>query len=123
MGHRPQYMTNYNDSALRHYEFHDADHFEAAGGYDFYAKMARPRARVGEDGSLEVFARNQVWGTPESCIEKLRMIRATTDAAEFVGVFTYGDLPVELTERSMRLLLPRKVLPVVQQKEAAPTFR
>ena len=28
---------------------------------------------------------------------------ATTDAAEFVGVFTYGDLPLELAERSMRL--------------------
>ena len=41
-GRRPaRTWRNYNDSALRHYEFHDADHFNEAGGYDFYAKMAR----------------------------------------------------------------------------------
>jgi len=113
-----RYMTNYNDSALRHYEFHDADHFKAAGGYDFYAKMAEARKRVGEEKVVEVFARHQVWGTPEQCAEKLRHIRATTDAVEFVGVFTYGDLPVELAEESMRLFA-REVLPALQAEEAA----
>ena len=113
-----RYMTNYNDSALRHYEFHDADHFKAAGGYDFYAKMAEARKRVGEEKVVEIFARHQVWGTPEQCIEKLRHIRATTDAAEFVGVFTYGDLPVELAEESMRLFA-REVLPVLQAEDPA----
>ena len=63
-----------------------------------------------------------MWGTPEQCIEKLRSIRATTDAAEFVGVFTYGDLPVDLAEALMRLFA-EEVLPVMQQDEAAPTFR
>jgi alkanesulfonate monooxygenase SsuD/methylene tetrahydromethanopterin reductase-like flavin-dependent oxidoreductase (luciferase family) len=111
-----QYMTNYNDSALRHYEFHDADHFKEAGSYDYYAKMADARKRVGEEKVVEVFARNQVWGTPEQCIEKLRNIRATTDAAEFVGVFTYGDLPAELAERSMRLFA-QEVLPVLHADE------
>jgi len=114
-----RYMTNYNDSALRHYEFHDADHFTKAGGYDYYAKMAGARLRVGEEKVVEVFARNQVWGTPEQCIEKLRTIRATTDAAEFVGVFTFGDLPVELAEASMRLFA-EEVLPVVHADEVVP---
>ena len=116
-----RYMTNYNDSALRHYEFHDADHFKEAGGYDFYAKMADARKRVGEEKVVELFARNQVWGTPEQCIEKLRTIRATTDAAEFVGVFTYGDLPVELAEASMRLFAD-EVLPVVHADEDEPVL-
>ncbi|MEA3213885.1 MAG: hypothetical protein QOJ19_41 [Acidimicrobiia bacterium] len=113
-----QYMTNYNDSALRHYEFHDADHFKQAGGYDFYAKMAEARKRVGEEKVVEVFARHQVWGTPEQCIEKLRKIRATTSAAEFVGVFTYGDLPGDQAEASMRLFA-QEVLPVLQADESA----
>jgi alkanesulfonate monooxygenase SsuD/methylene tetrahydromethanopterin reductase-like flavin-dependent oxidoreductase (luciferase family) len=116
-----RYMTNYNDSALRHYEFHDADHFKAAGGYDFYAKMAEARKRVGEEKVVEVFARNQVWGTPSQCIEKLRTIRATTDAAEFVGVFTYGDLPREQAESSMRLFA-EEVLPVLHADEAVPSL-
>ena len=114
-----RYMTNYNDSALRHYEFHDADHFTKAGGYDYYAKMAGARLRVGEEKVVEVFARNQVWGTPEQCIEKLRTIRETTDAAEFVGVFTFGDLPVELAEASMRLFA-EEVLPAVHADEHLP---
>jgi alkanesulfonate monooxygenase SsuD/methylene tetrahydromethanopterin reductase-like flavin-dependent oxidoreductase (luciferase family) len=112
------YMTNYNDSALRHYEFHDADHFTAAGGYDYYAKMAGARKRVGEERVVEVFAQNQVWGTPEVCIEKLRTIRRTTDAGEFVGVFTFGDLPLDQAEASMRLFA-QEVLPVIQADEAA----
>ena len=72
-----------------------------------------------EEKVVEVFARNQVWGTPEQCIEKLRTIRATTDAAEFVGVFTYGDLPGELAERSMRLFA-EEVLPALHADEAVP---
>ncbi len=112
------YMTNYNDSALRHYEFHDADHFTQAGGYDYYAKMAGARKRVGEERVVEVFAQNQVWGTPEVCIEKLRTIRETTDAGEFVGVFTFGDLPLDKAEASMRLFAS-EVLPVIQADEAA----
>lgn len=112
------YMTNYNDSALRHYEFHDADHFTQAGGYDYYAKMAGARKRVGEERVVEVFAQNQVWGTPEVCIEKLRTIRETTDAGEFVGVFTFGDLPLDKAEASMRLFAD-EVLPVIQADEAA----
>ena len=103
---------------MRHYEFHDADHFREAGGYDYYAKMAEGRKRVGEEKIVELFARTQVWGTPEQCIEKLREIRATTDAAEFVGVFTYGDMPVELAEASMRLFA-EEVLPVVHADEDA----
>ena len=59
-----------------------------------------------------------MWGTPEQCIEKLRTIRATTDAAEFVGVFTYGDLPLEQAEASMRLFAS-EVLPVLQAEESA----
>lgn len=113
-----QYMTNYNDSALRHYEFHDAEHFTKAGGYDYYAKMAGARLRVGEERVVEVFAQNQVWGTPEVCIEKLRTIRETTDAAEFVGVFTFGDLPLDKAEASMRLFA-QEVLPAIQADEIA----
>ena len=63
-----------------------------------------------------------MWGTPEQCIESLRNIQRTTEAAEFVGVFNYGDLPVDLAERSMRLF-SEQVLPVMQKEEAAPVFR
>jgi alkanesulfonate monooxygenase SsuD/methylene tetrahydromethanopterin reductase-like flavin-dependent oxidoreductase (luciferase family) len=112
-----QYMGNYTDSAYRHYEIYDAEHFEKAGNYQFYADAARLRAKVSADVALEAFARVQVWGTPERCIESLRNIQRTTGASEFVGVFNYGDLPVDQAERSMRLFA-EKVLPVMQKEEA-----
>ena len=71
---------------------------------------------------VEGHAGAEVWGTPERCIESLRNIQRTTGAAEFVGVFNYGDLPVDLAEQSMRLFAD-KVLPVMQKEEAAPVFR
>ena len=114
-----QYMGNYTDSATRHYEFFDADHFEQAGNYQYYAEMSRKRAHVSAEVALEAFASVQVWGTPERCIESLRNIQRTTGAAEFVGVFNYGDLPVDLAEKSMRLFAEH-VLPVMQAEEAAP---
>ena len=117
-----QYMGNYVNSAYRHYEIFDAEHFEQAGTYDFYAKAARLRAQVSDEVALEAFARVQVWGTPERCIEALRNIQRTTGAAEFVGVFNYGDLPVDLAEKSMRLFA-ENVLPVMQLEEAAPATR
>jgi len=112
-----QYMGNYVNSAYRHYEIFDAEHFEKAGGYDFYAQVARQRASVSDDVALDAFAGVQVWGTPERCIEALRNIQRTTGAAEFVGVFNYGDLPVDLAEKSMRLFA-EQVLPVMQREEA-----
>ena len=88
-----QYMTNYNDSALRHYEFGDAEHFKEAGGYDFYAKMAEARKGARGKGRRVVRPPPGV-GHPRTVHREAAPIRATTGAAEFVGVFTYGDLPV-----------------------------
>jgi alkanesulfonate monooxygenase SsuD/methylene tetrahydromethanopterin reductase-like flavin-dependent oxidoreductase (luciferase family) len=117
-----EYMGNYVNSAYRHYEIFDPEHFEKAGNYQFYADMARKRAQVSDDVAVDAFSSVQVWGTPERCIEALRNIQRTTGANEFVGVFNYGDLPVDLAEKSMRLFA-EKVLPVMQLEEAAPVFR
>ena len=57
-----EYMGNYVNSAYRHYEIFDAEHFEKAGGYDFYAKMARQRAQVSDDVALNACAGVQVCG-------------------------------------------------------------
>lgn len=112
------YMGNYNDSARRHYEFDDAAHFRAAGGYDYYAKMSEMRTQYDPAVLKELFVRSQVWGTPEQCIEKLRAIQRTTSASEFIGVFKYGAMPLAEAERSMRLFA-EAVLPAIHQDEVA----
>jgi alkanesulfonate monooxygenase SsuD/methylene tetrahydromethanopterin reductase-like flavin-dependent oxidoreductase (luciferase family) len=116
-----QYMSEYADSARRHYEFDDTAHFKAAGSYDYYAKLSEQMQTVDEETRKQAFAGTQVWGTPEQCVEKLELIQRTTTASEFVGVFKYGAMPLEKAEKSMRLFAER-VLPKVQQfqTEAVP---
>lgn len=59
-----EFMGNYNDSAVRHYELDDAEHFDQTQGYEHYASVSRIRLQVPEETRTELFARGQVWGTP-----------------------------------------------------------
>jgi hypothetical protein len=110
-----KWMGNYADSALRHYEYDEPEHFKAAKGYEYHAQMAQAAKSAG--GFSSVFAETQVFGTPERCLELLRTIRTTVDAEEFVGVFRAGGMPLEEAERSMRLFAA-EVLPHVQREGA-----
>jgi hypothetical protein len=62
----------------------------------------------------ETLVKTQVYGTPEKVIESLRTISETMDAAEFVGFFKYGGMPLEVAQRSMKLFAT-KVLPNIQR--------
>ncbi len=62
----------------------------------------------------DTFLKTQVFGTPEKCIETLRTISQTMDAAEFVCFFKYGGMPLEVAQRSMKLFAT-KVLPHIQR--------
>ena len=97
------YMGNYSDSARRHYEFDDPEHFRVTKGYEHYAQMSEAAMSIDRDVARKGFAMSQVWGTPEMCIAKLKEIRDLVDAQEFVLVFKYGAMPQERAEASMRL--------------------
>lgn len=113
-----QYLTEYGDSALRHYQFL-GEHLQGLKGYEYYAQMAKLRASLPEDtDTAQIYLRNNVWGSPETCIEKLEMINSMMGADDFVAVFSYGSMPVEKAEKSMRLFA-EKVLPVTQQMAPA----
>ncbi|HZP46456.1 MAG TPA: LLM class flavin-dependent oxidoreductase [Candidatus Binataceae bacterium] len=107
------WMRNYADTALRHYEYDDPDHFRAVKGYEYHVKMAEA-GKNAPDAFRDMFSTTQCWGSPERCVEMLRTIQSTMDAAEFVAVFKYGGMPLEEAERSMRLFA-REVLPHIQQ--------
>jgi hypothetical protein len=62
----------------------------------------------------DMFSKTQCYGTPEQCVETLRTIASTMDASEFVGIFKYGGMPIELAERSMKLFAS-EVLPHIQR--------
>ncbi len=108
-----QYLPEYGDSALRHYQFL-GEHLQGLKGYEYYAQMAKLRAALPEGTDMAgIYLQNNVWGTPEACIEKLERINSMMGADDFVAVFSYGAMPVEKAEASMRLFA-EKVLPKVQ---------
>ncbi len=113
-----QYMAEYADSALRHYQFM-GEHLQNLKGYEYYAQMAKMRAALPENVRPEdLYLTNQVWGSPETCIWKLENINDRMGADDFVAVFSYGSMPLAKAEASMRLFA-EEVLPVAQALEPA----
>ena len=117
-----KYMIEYGDSALRHYKL-GGDHFGKLKGYEYYAAVSdeirRAEAAGAPPPSDDVYVKNHVWGTPEMCIEKLERINEQMGVEELVAVMSFGGMPVEKAEASMRLFA-QEVLPVAKGIELAP---
>ena len=109
-----QYLTEYSDSAQRHYQLL-GEHLQGLKGYEYYAQMAKARAAMRQDSAdlAAIYLSNNVWGSPRTCLEKLAYINDMMGADEFVAVFSYGGMPVEKAEKSMRLFA-EKVLSKTQ---------
>jgi alkanesulfonate monooxygenase SsuD/methylene tetrahydromethanopterin reductase-like flavin-dependent oxidoreductase (luciferase family) len=108
-----KWMGNYADTALRHYEYDEPEHFRAVKGYEYHVKMAEAGKNT-PNAFREMFTKTQCYGSPERCVETLRNIATTMNAAEFVGVFKFGGMPLEEAERSMKLFAA-EVLPHIQR--------
>ena len=107
-----KYIGAYWQSALKHYNF-GGEHFAKTKGYEFYGKMA-DALNDGVDGITDFFLNLQVWGTPDQCFEKVMDIRSKVGCDSFTGVFSYGGMPYEESEKSMRLFAA-EVAPRLQQ--------
>ena len=110
---RELYLPQYGDAVLRHYRFDDAAQYQAKG-YEYYGQhsdeFSKMVATLGEDYG--------VWGTPEQCVETIDNIIAATGASDFVGIFRYGEMPLDMAEESMKLFA-EKVLPVIHSRETS----
>jgi alkanesulfonate monooxygenase SsuD/methylene tetrahydromethanopterin reductase-like flavin-dependent oxidoreductase (luciferase family) len=122
-----KYMTEYTETAISHYEFDEPEHFKAAKGYEYYAKMAEMNKATQAKVFKDTFALTQVFGTPKQCVEAVRRIWRSVDASEFVGVFKYGNMPTDEAERNLKLfaaeVLPELKQMSVQQPESAAAGR
>jgi alkanesulfonate monooxygenase SsuD/methylene tetrahydromethanopterin reductase-like flavin-dependent oxidoreductase (luciferase family) len=113
-----QYLPEYGDSAMRHYQLL-GEHLQGLKGYEYYAQMAKMRASLPpEFDTASIYLENNVWGSPKTCLEKLEKINNMMGADDFVAVFSYGAMPVEKAEASMRIFA-EKVLPATQSFPAA----
>ncbi|MEI7992803.1 MAG: LLM class flavin-dependent oxidoreductase [Actinomycetota bacterium] len=112
-----QYMVEYSDSAMRHYELL-GDHFKNIKGYEAYAAGSEALAA---DASpfLRGFFNSHPWGTPEQTIAKATELAEAFGTDEIMFIFKYGSMPIELAERSMRLFA-KEVLPALHELQPAP---
>jgi len=98
-----KYIGAYWQSVVRHYEL-IGTHLTKMRGYESYSRMQEMvSAPGGVDAMTEFFVNLQVAGTPEQCYEKILDIQRRTGAEAFNGVFSYGAIPYDLAESSMRL--------------------
>jgi alkanesulfonate monooxygenase SsuD/methylene tetrahydromethanopterin reductase-like flavin-dependent oxidoreductase (luciferase family) len=112
-------MMEYGDSARRHYKL-SGEHFSKIKGYEYYAEMsAQMRSKADAEVPDDVYVKNHVWGTPDQCIERLRRINDLMGVEELIAVMSYGAMPVETAEASMRLFA-KEVLPAAHEIELAP---
>lgn len=112
-----QYMVEYADSALRHYEMLGT-HLANTKGYEAYAAQS---AVLRENPKLFThgFYGSHPWGTPEQVIARASELANAFGADELMFVFKYGSMPIEQAEKSMRLFA-RSVMPTLKALNPAP---
>jgi alkanesulfonate monooxygenase SsuD/methylene tetrahydromethanopterin reductase-like flavin-dependent oxidoreductase (luciferase family) len=91
----------------------DAEHFRAAGNYGDYVARAESMASIPRMELLDSFAANQVYGTPEQCLEKLRTFYDYVKPMELVLVMRFGGMPYDVAEANVRLVAD-KIIPEVK---------
>ena len=104
-----RYIGGSYKTVLAHYKFHE-DHLKTTKDYEYYGKFAEKIQEKGEEEFINFFRDLQVWGTPETCLEKIREIQRKVDACGFVGIFSYAGMPWADAERNLRLFTS-KVMP------------
>ena len=112
-----EYIGNYWESIMDHYEFH-SDHLKTTKGYEYYGKFTEKIEQYGDQDVSDFFLNLQVWGTPDQCYEKIMSTRGRTGSESFLAAFSYGGMPYDEVEKSMRLFA-KEVLPRLKQVPVA----
>jgi alkanesulfonate monooxygenase SsuD/methylene tetrahydromethanopterin reductase-like flavin-dependent oxidoreductase (luciferase family) len=112
-----KYVGNYWDSIMDHYEF-QSDHLKTTKGYEYYGKFTEKIKQYGNQDVKDFFLNLQVWGTPKQCYEKVMSTREKTGSESFLAAFSFGAMPYDEVEKSMRLFA-KEVLPSLKDVPAA----
>jgi len=109
-----QYIGGYWKSVMKHYEL-VGDHLTNTKGYESYGRMQEiASAPGGSDAMIDFFLGLQVWGTPERCYETIIDTQKRIGHDRFVCAFSYAGMPIEESERNMRLFA-KEVMPELQR--------
>jgi alkanesulfonate monooxygenase SsuD/methylene tetrahydromethanopterin reductase-like flavin-dependent oxidoreductase (luciferase family) len=108
-----EYYTNQTTAAQHHYFEWNNPGFAGVKGYEVYAanQVADVGITKGEYAGQK--HAHQPIGTPDEIIDKIKTVQKATGLATLVIHYSYGSMPFEKAERSLRLFA-EKVLPVVR---------
>ncbi len=112
-----QYMVEYSESALRHYELL-GNHLGDIKGYESYGAL-QDALRADPTPFLRGFVDSHPWGTPEQTIARATELAEAFGTDEIMFIFKYGSMPIDVAEKSMRLFA-KEVLPALQSLEPRP---
>ena len=111
-----EYVGNYWDSIMDHYEFR-SDHLKETKGYEYYGKFTQKIDQYGTQDVKDFFLDLQVWGTPDQCYDKIMSTRDRVGSDSFLAAFSFGAMPYDEVEKSMRLFA-KEVLPRLKELPA-----
>ena len=112
-----KYVGGYWDSVMNHYEFR-SDHLKTTRGYEYYGGFTDKINTYGDRDVVDFFVNLQVTGTPEQCYQKVMDIHGYTGTDSLVAAFSYGGMPYQDAEASMRLFAS-EVMPELKKFEPA----
>ena len=113
-----KYVGGYWESVMNHYEFR-SDHLKSTRGYEYYGGFTDKINAYGDRDVVDFFVNLQVTGTPEQCYQKVMDIHGYTGTDSLVAAFSYGGMPFEDAEASMRLFAS-EVMPELKKFDPAP---
>lgn len=116
-----QYLSQYGESGLRHYQMLGS-HFAKTKGYESYAEVSKAFAQIEDPFKAqgEMMIDNNVYGSPKSCIEKMKRIANAFDPSEVMLIFSYGKMTHEESMKSMTLFA-KECLPEIKSWKTAQT--
>ena len=89
------------------------DYHRDTKGYESYAAAADILKAAGKEQALADYVNNQATGTPQQILDKLEARRNVIGDFEWNMMLSYGGMPFDQVEKSMRLL-GEKVIPEVK---------
>jgi hypothetical protein len=98
---------------MRHYDL-GGDHFATTNGYESYAEIAKLIQAAGHEASAQAYAEANTYGTPDEMIEKVQARREVVGDYHLNAIFSYGGMPYDSCESSMRLFAD-KVIPALRE--------
>lgn len=105
---------------VKHYDF-GGDHFANLKGYKNYAEISEVFRAAGMENAAAGYVEANTYGTPAEIVEKIRARRELVGDYHLNVVFSYGGLPFDKAEASMRRFASEVIPEVAKMRSEAAT--